>query len=70
MSFLVQYYIEYSIFISSPGCPEASMKHSGVTAATTVLFKVLYCKIKNIVFFFIYIICVSSITNLVQYSTR
>ena len=40
---------------------------------TTVLFKVLYCKIKNILFFvfvcFLCIICVKSIINILQYST-
>ena len=40
---------------------------------TTVLFKVLYCKIKNVFFIFcvcfLCIICVKSIINLLQYST-
>ena len=39
---------------------------------TTVLFKVLYCKIKNVYFLclcFLYIICVQSIIILLQYST-
>ena len=39
----------------------------------TVLFKVLYCKIKNDLFvvfvFYVHIICVKSIMNLLQYST-
>ena len=36
---------------------------------TTVLFKVLYCKIKNIFsVYFLCIICVQSIINLLQYS--
>ena len=38
---------------------------------TIVLFKVLYCKIKNVLFFvcFLCIISVKSIVNLLQYST-
>ena len=41
---------------------------------TTVLFKVLYCKIKNVSLFFVFvcflcIICVKTIINLSQYST-
>ena len=36
---------------------------------TTVLFKVLYCKIKNILFIFLSMICVKIIINLLKYST-
>ena len=44
-------------------------KSSGDVAGTTVLFKVLYCKIKNVFFIFcvclfLCIICVKSIRNL------
>ena len=35
----------------------------------TVLFKVLYCKMKNVLFFFGFDFYVKSITNLLQYST-
>ena len=38
----------YSIFISSPGCLEA--KSNAYVAGTPVLFKLLYCKIKNVNF--------------------
>ena len=38
----LQYCIEYSIFISTPGCPEASIK------AVVMMWLVLYCKIKNV----------------------
>ena len=47
-------------------------KNSGDVAGTTVLFKVLYCKIKMFYLFFVFvlcIICVKSIINLLQYST-
>ena len=48
-------------------------KSSGDVAGTTVLFKVLYCKIKNVFFIlsvcFLCIIFVKIIINLLQYST-
>ena len=48
-------------------------KSSDDVAGTTVLFKVLYCKIKNVFFIFwvcfLCIICVKSFINLLQYST-
>ena len=46
-------------------------KSSGDVTGTIVLFKVLYCKIKNVLFFvcFLCIICVKSIINLLQYGT-
>ena len=78
--FTAQYCIEYTISTSRPGCPEATIKavvmqlvHKKCQTlyCTTVLFKVLYCKIKNILFFVccLCIICVKSIINLLQYST-
>ena len=43
------------------------------SCCTTVLFKVLYCEIKNVFFIFcvcfLCIVCVKSIINLLQYST-
>ena len=48
-------------------------KSSSDVAGTTVLFKVLNCKIKNVFFIFcvcfLCIICVKSIINLLQYRT-
>ena len=49
-------------------------KSSGDVPDTTVLFKVLYCKIKNVLYFLclfvlLCIIRVKSIINLLQYST-
>ena len=52
-------------------CEHAPVCH--LSYCTTVLFKVLYCKIKNVFFIFcvcfLFIICVKSIINLLQYST-
>ena len=48
-------------------------KSSGDVAGTTVFFKVLYCKIKYVFFFwFVFDVCivsVRSIINLLEYST-
>ena len=59
------------IFISSPGCPEVSINSSSDVFGTAILFKVLYCKMKNVlfsVFFcFLCIICVESIIILLPY---
>ena len=57
-----------------PRMSGSKRKSSGDIAATTVLFKVLYCKmIKNVFFIFcvcfLRIICVKSIINLLQYIT-
>ena len=55
-----------------PRMSRSKRKSSGDVAGTTVLFKVLYCKIKNAFFIFcvccLCIICVKSIINLLQYS--
>ena len=40
-------------------------KSSGDIAGTTVVFKILYCKVKNVLFFVHY---VKSIINLFQYN--
>ena len=85
MHFTVEYYVEYSIFTPSPGCPEASVKAAVMKLellpapirqllyCATVLFKVLYCKIKSVLCIFcvcfLGIICAKSIINLLQYST-
>ena len=63
--FTVQYCIEYSSTVSyfKPSISGSKCKSSNVVAGTTVLFKVLYCKIKNIFFtfcvcsFFTYYLC-------------
>ena len=63
--------VQYLYF--KPRMPRSKHKCSSDVAGTTVLFKVLYCKIKNVFFFlficFLCIICVKSIINLLQYST-
>ena len=49
-------------------------KSSGHVAVTAVLFKVLYCMVKNVFFIFLClfpflcIICVKSIINLLEYN--
>lgn len=57
--------------MSSPGCPAARAKADrGDGAVATVLFKVLYCSIKNvfsIFYFFLYIVRVKSIINTLLY---
>ena len=72
--FTVQYCIEYSSRVSLFQAQDVKRKSSGDVAGTTVLFKVLYCKIKNVFFIFcvcfLCIICVKSIINLLQYSTK
>ena len=37
--------------------------------STAVLFKILYYKIKNVLFFVLYIICMINIINLLEYSS-
>ena len=68
--FTVQYCIEYSISMSSPGCPEANIKavvmqlvpkKCQTPHCTTVLLKVLYCKIKDILFFVFVFLCINCV---------
>ena len=71
--FTVQCCIECSSTVSLFQAQDVKRKSSSDVAGTTLLFKVLYCKIKNVLFFvfvcFLCIICVKSIINLFQYST-
>ena len=75
---------QYGIFISSPGCPKTRVKavvmadtakKHRLFHCTTILFRVLYYKTKNVFFTFcacflcVCIICVESIINLLQFST-
>ena len=68
---VVLFRVQYLYF--EPRMSRSERKSSGDVAGTTVLFKVLYCKIKNVFFIFcvcfLCIICVKSIINLLQYST-
>ena len=64
--------VQYLYF--KPRMSGSKRKSSDDVAGTTVLFKVLYSKIKNVFFIFVFvcflcIICVKSIINLLQYST-
>ena len=62
--------VEYVYF--KPRISGSKHKGSRDVAGTTVLFKVLYYKIKNIFFIFclfLCIICVKSVINILQYST-
>ena len=63
--------VQYIYF--KPRMSRSKHKSRGDVAGTTILFKVLYRKIKNVfqffVFVFLYIIYVKSIVNLQQYST-
>ena len=59
--------LQYLYF--KPRMSGSKHKSSGNIAGTTVLFKVVYYKIKNALFwFFLCIICVKNIINLFQYS--
>ena len=69
-------YCWWSIALQSPTFSPSSSQQlflpvHFVSAPVWQLFKVLYCKIKNIFFIFclLYITCVQSITSLSQYST-
>ena len=58
--------VQYLYF--KPGMSGSKHKSSNDVAGTTILFKVLYCKMKNVFFIFcvcfLCIICVKSIINL------
>ena len=45
--------MEFSIFISSLGCSEASIKAAMSETGTTLIFKVHYYMIKNVSFLFV-----------------
>ena len=55
MDFTAQCYIKYSGTASSSQAQDVQSKYksSSDAAGTTVFFKVLYCKIKNVFFFFV-----------------
>ena len=72
----LQYYIEYRVqyLYFKPRMSRSKWKISSGVAGTIVLFIVLYCKIKNVFFDFVFvclcIICGKSIINPHQYSTN